>query len=138
MKIRVMCSSSKSKMKSIASALADEFKCRLVDSIPPAYPADKEKLVILCLSLKGEPSDELRRFCGGLYPNQTENIALIIDGSKDCRGYKVVRDAIRNTGTNIIEDIKFVKCGLFSGKASADEKAQMIDWAKNIVNSISQ
>lgn len=138
MKIRVMCSSSKSKMKSIAAALSEEFKCRLVDSIPPAYPADKEKLVILCLSLKGEPSDELRRFCGGLYPNQTENVALIIDGAKDSRGYKVVYDAIRNTGTHIVENVQFVKCGLFSGKVSSEEKAQIIDWANGIVSSISQ
>ncbi len=138
LKIRVMCSSSKAKMKSYASALSDEFKCRLVDSIPPAYPADKEKLVILCLSLKGEPTDELRRFCNGLYPNQSENVALLIDGNKDSRGYKVIKDALINTGTHIIENEYMVKCGIFGGKISADERKNVLEWANGIVDSISQ
>ena len=56
-KMRVMCDSTKGKIKTYAVALSEAFKCR-VDDVPPAYSCDKERLVLIVASLKGEPSDK--------------------------------------------------------------------------------
>ena len=44
-KMRVLYSSDKAKMKTFASALGEAFKC-LVDAVPPGFPCEKERLVI--------------------------------------------------------------------------------------------
>ena len=58
-KMRVLYSSDKAKMKTFASALGEAFKC-LVDAVPPGFPCEKERLVIIGMTLKGEPNDKLR------------------------------------------------------------------------------
>ena len=40
-KMRVLYSSDKAKMKTFASALGEAFKC-LVDAVPPGFPCEKE------------------------------------------------------------------------------------------------
>ncbi|MBE6542621.1 MAG: hypothetical protein E7672_09300, partial [Ruminococcaceae bacterium] len=78
MKMRVMYSSTKGKLVTYADAIAQANGC-IVNDIPPAYPADKERLVIIALTLKGAPNDKVRRFCSELYPNRAQNVALVID-----------------------------------------------------------
>ena len=85
MKTRVMYSSKKGKLISFAEALAQECGC-LANDIPPAYPADKERLVLIGLTLKVEPNDTVRRFCGELNSSRAQNVALFIDGKPDSDG----------------------------------------------------
>ena len=62
-KMRVIYSTSKKKVVTFATAIGEAFKCQ-VDDVPPGFPCDKEKLVVICMSIKDKPDDKLRRFCG--------------------------------------------------------------------------
>ena len=75
MKMRVMYSSKKGKVATYAEAIGQACGC-LTNDIPPAYPADKERLVIIGVTLKGEPEDKVRRFCSELIPARAQNVAL--------------------------------------------------------------
>ncbi|MBQ7923263.1 MAG: hypothetical protein IJ325_11950 [Clostridia bacterium] len=136
MKMRVMYASKKGKMESYANAIGEKFGC-LVNDIPPAYPADKERLVILLMSLGGsEPSDEIKRFCRELYSNRAQNVALIVDGAAGTRGERVIKETLREAGTNLIDDTFYVKCGIFGKKLSAEEREKALEWAQSIVSSV--
>ena len=135
MKMRVMFSSKKGKMETYASAIGLACGC-LVNDIPPAYPADKERLVIIGVTLKGEPSDEVRRFCKELYPNRAQNVVLLVDGEPNCRGEKIVKDVLKEAGTNIIDKSYYVKCGIFGKKISLDERQKVVEWAREVVSMV--
>ncbi len=135
-KMRVMCASSKGKIKTYATALGEAFKC-LVNDVPPAYPCDKERLVVIVMSLKGDPSDKLRRFCSELNKTRAFNVALVVDDEKQTRGVQIIKNTLREAGTNVIDDVYYVKAGLFSGsKITLDERTAIVKWAENIANSL--
>jgi len=136
MKMRVMYASKKGKMETYANALGEHFGC-LVNDIPPAYPADKERLVILAMSLgAADPSDDVRRFCRELNATRAQNVVLLVDGAAGCRGERVIKESLREAGTNLIENTYYVKCGIFGKKISADERTKVLEWAKGVVASV--
>lgn len=136
MKMRVMFSSKKGKMETYASAIGLACGC-LVNDIPPAYPADKERLVIIGLTLKGAPSDEVRRFCSELYPNRAQNVALFIDGEKDSDGEKMLKETLKQAGTHVLEDdTYYVKCGMFGKKITLEERQAIVDWARGLIQKV--
>ena len=136
MKMRVMYYSKKGKLVTYANAIGEAFGC-LVNDIPPAYPADKERLVVLALTLGNtDPADEVRRFCKELYPNRAQNVVLLVDGEANCRGEKIVKDVLKEAGTNIIDKSYYVKCGIFGKKISLDERQTVVNWAREIVSMV--
>ena len=136
MKMRVMYYSKKGKLVTYANAIGEAFGC-LVNDIPPAYPADKERLVVLALTLGNtDPADEVRRFCKELYPNRAQNVVLLVDGEANCRGEKIVKDVLKEAGTNIIDKSYYVKCGIFGKKISLDERQTVVNWAREVVSMV--
>lgn len=141
LKMRFLYYSSKGKMKSIADAVKVEFdlsqNANAIDIIPPAYSCENERLVILAISGKGEPDDILRRFCFELNKKKAQNVALLIDGDEKMGGK--IADALKQTGTNFIENVKYIKIGglpFLGGKLSDDEKADVLKWVHDVVDSI--
>ena len=136
-KMRVLCSSSKAKIRTFSAALGEAFNCQAHD-VPPAYPCEKERLVILVMSLKGDPSDTLRRFCGELTPARAYNVALVVDNKDQTKGIQMIKDTLKEAGTNVIEDIYYLKSpGFFSGaKISFDERTAIVRWAQGIIESV--
>ena len=137
MKTRVMYSSRKKKLIAYAEAIGQECGC-LVNDIPPAYPAQKERLVVIAVSMKGVPSDTVRRFCSELNAQRTQNVVLLIDGPKNGTGEAALKTVLRDSGTNVIDDTYYVKCGLFSSKLSESERASVVEWIRRIQNLISE
>ena len=136
MKMRVMYYSKKGKLVTFANAIGEAFGC-LVNDIPPAYPADKERLVVLALTLGNtDPADEVRRFCKELYPNRAQNVVLLVDGEANCRGEKIVKDVLKEAGTNVIDKTYYVKCGIFGKKISLDERQAVVSWAREVVSMV--
>jgi len=132
MKMRVMYFSKKAKVVTYATAIGEAFGC-LVNDIPPAYPADKERLAILVLTLgNADPADEIRRFCKELYSNRAQNVALLVDGEPNSRGEKIVKDILKEAGTNFIDKTMYIKCGIFGKKISLEERQNVVDWARSI------
>ena len=139
--MRFLYYSSKSKIKAMAELVKNEFELsqnhNAIDIIPPAYPCENERLVILAVSGKGEPDDVLRRFCSELKKNKAQNIALVVDG--DERMANRLLEVLKETGTNVIEDVLYISAPfkLFgASKVTDDEKKQLLDWTHNIVNNL--
>ena len=136
-KMRFLYYSKQKKMKALGELIKQDFQLDNInafDIIPPAYSCEKERLVILAISGKGEPDDMLRRFCSELNKKKAQNVALLVDGDEKM-GARIL-ETLRETGTNVIENVKYVKFGLFSGKVTDEEKASLLAWAHEIVNSI--
>ena len=141
LKMRFLYYSSKSKIKAMAEIVKQEFDLsqnhNAIDIIPPAYSCENERLVILALSGKGEPDDVLRRFCLELNKKKAQNVALLIDGDEQL-GNRML-DILKQTGTNVIENVKYVKIGglpFFGGKITEDEKNSLIAWVKTIIENM--
>ncbi len=135
LKMRFLYYSGKAKMKAMAEIVKSEFDLtqnhNAIDIIPPAYGCDNERLVILAVSGKGEPDDVLRRFCCELNKKVANNVALLVDGDEKM-GTRLL-ECLKDTGTNVFEDILYVKLGglpFLGGKVSEDEKKVLIDWVK--------
>lgn len=137
MKMRVMYSSRKGKLVTYAEAIGQACGC-LANDIPPAYPADKERLVLIGVTLNGEPNDQVRRFCSELYPNRAANVALFIDGEPNTEGEEQLKQILRTAGTNVIEDTYYVKCGIFGKKITLEERQKIVDWARKIQAIVSE
>jgi len=136
-KMRVLYWSKKAKIKNIANEIKKEFDLSInaVDAIPPAYACDKERMVVLCISIKGEPEDQLRLFCRELTKQRAANVALMIDGNE--KGAQYIKDILSQSGTNLIDDVLYVKGGLpFLSNVSDEEKATVLAWAHKVVDQI--
>ena len=141
LKMRFLYYSGKSKMKAYAEAIKAEFDLaqnfNAIDIIPPAYSCENERLVILAISGKGEPDDMLRRFCSELNKKKAQNVALLVDGDEKMANRLL--ETLRETGTNVMENVKFVKLGglpFLPAKVSDEEKAALLEWAHAIVDAI--
>ena len=141
LKMRFLYYSSKAKIKAMAELVKTEFELsqnhNAIDIIPPAYPCENERLVVLAVSGKGEPDDVLRRFCSELKKSKAQNVALLVDG--DTKMATRLLEVLKETGTNVIDDVLYINVPfkLFGGsKISEDEKKQLLDWTHNIVNNL--
>ena len=140
LKMRFLYYSKKAKMKELAEAIKVEFELsqnyNAIDVIPPAYSCENERLVILALS-GNDLEDMVRRFCRELDKKKAQHVALLIDGND-----RVKEDALavlKETGTNVIEDVKTVKFSgipFIGGKLSDAEKADLLAWVHSVVDSI--
>ena len=83
-KMRVLYTPTKKKLADLAYSIKKEYDLDVnaVDKILPAYSCNNERLVILMLTLKGEPDDQLRRFCGEMTKARANNTALVINGTE--------------------------------------------------------
>ena len=142
LKMRFLYYSGKGKaMKALADAVKKEFDLsqnnNATDIIPPAYSCDKERLVVIAVSGKGEPDDTLRRFCSQLDKTKAQNIALLVDG--DEKMATKLLETLRGTGTNVIDDVKYIKIGGLSflgGSITEDQIKDVLAWISKAVESV--
>ena len=138
LKMRFLYYSRKAKMKAMAEVVKTEFdlmqNANATDIIPPAYSCENERLVILAVSGKGEPDDMLRRFCSELNKKKAQNVALLIDGDEKL-GNRLL-ETLKATGTNVLENVKYIKIGLFGSKVSPEEKQDLVDWVQSNINNL--
>ena len=132
-KMRVLYASNKGKIAAMASMLHAEFQLPInaVDKIPPAYSCDKERIVILAISGKGRVSDSIRLFCRELTKARAQNVALLIDG--DAAIADNVKSILAEAGTNVIDEVMYVKCGLFGSSVKPEEKTEIFAWIDRVI-----
>jgi hypothetical protein len=131
-KMRVMYASSNKKMANYADAIGHAFGCS-VNDIPPSYPCDNERLVVIGLSLRGSRvEDRVRRFCTELIPTRARATALFIEGEPGSAAEKEIVEILKNAGTNFIDHTMYLKCGLFSSKLSLEERQKIVDWVREV------
>lgn len=133
MKMRSLVVSSKGKLKAIAELLAQNGTYA-ADDIPPAYPCDRERLVVIAVTAKNNMPDSFRRFCQELSKEKAQNVALVVDGNET--NTKVIYDWIQSAGTHVIENILyFPVTGFFAGfskKLTAEERSKVNAWYQDI------
>lgn len=141
LKMRYLYYSGKTKMKAMAEIVKKEFDLsqnhNAVDIIPPAYGCENERLVILAVSGKGEPDDILRRFCMELNKKGANNVALVVDG--DEKMAKNLLDCLATTGTNVFEDVLYVKTSalpFLGGKVTDEEKNALVAWVNKVIENL--
>ncbi len=135
-KMRVLYDSKKKGMAQLAAAIKNKYELPInatSGKFPPEYPCDKERIVILGLTAKGDLSDDVRRFCGELNKTRAYNVALVIDG--DQATADKVAEIIRNAGTNLV-GVKVIALGgflMFGGTLTADLEAELLKWVEDMV-----
>ena len=132
-KMRVLYASGKKKINNIANMIKAKYDLAFnaVDVIPPAYSCDKERIVILAISGKGHISDSIRLFCRELTKARAQNVALLIDG--DAAIADNIKGILNEAGTNVIDEVLYVKCGLFGGAVKPDEQTEICAWVDRVI-----
>ena len=132
-KMRVLYASGKKKINNIANMIKAKYSLAFnaVDVIPPAYSCDKERIVILAISAKGHVSDAIRLFCRELTKARAQNVALLIDGDEAVANN--IKSILAEAGTNVINEVLYVKCGLFGSAVKPDEETQICAWVDRVV-----
>ena len=137
-KMRVLYATPKKKIINIAGFIKKHYELsqNSVDKVPPAYSCDKERIVVLALSGKNDVDDSLRRFCTELTKERTANVALLVDGTEQFANN--VKAILKNSGTNVIEDVLYIKCGLpFLSAVKPEEEAAVTEWIDTkVVNNL--
>ena len=135
-KMRVLYDSGKKKIKSIASEIKAHYDLGVnaVDVIPPAYSCDKERIVILMLTAKGDVKDSIRLFCQELTKARAQNIALIIDGDeKTANNVKqIIADVAQNA---VFDEVLYINGGLpiFGGSLKPEERTAIFEWTDRVI-----
>ena len=136
LKMRVLYNSKKKGMEQFAQVIASKYELPVnakSNKIPPEYPCDKERIVVLGLTAKGDLTDEVRRFCADLNKVRAHNVALLIDG--DQATADKVSEIIRNAGTNLVgtKVISFGGFLGFGGSLSPDMQSELVAWVEEMV-----
>jgi hypothetical protein len=137
-KMRVLYASAQKKVAEMANMIKEEYGLAInaVDKIPPAYSCDKERLVVLMLSLKNEPDDQLRLFCQELTAVRAANVALVIEGKEAAANR--MKEILSKAGTKVADEVFYVKGAFlpFLGSVTPEEKEALLAWTHRIVDAL--
>ena len=139
MKIRVLTVTKKAKMKELADKISKKADCyKPVDIIPPAYTCDRERLVIVVLTVAKLMSDDFRRFIQDVSREKIQNIAFIADGTQETMA--PILEAVKKSDTNLIEDVLYIDGGsslpFFGAKLKPEEEEAAFAWCEKIVENL--
>jgi hypothetical protein len=137
-KMRVLYATGKKKIINIANFIKQKYELtqNSVDCVPPAYSCDKERIVVLAIAGKNDVEDALRRFCIELTRERTANVALMVDGTETYANN--VKAILKSAGTNVIDDVLYIKSGLpFFAAVKPEEQAAVVEWLDNkVINNL--
>jgi len=137
MKMRVMYFTRNGQMKTYAEAIGQAFGA-LASEIPPAYPCENERLVLIGLSVNKMKDDVVSRFCSQLTAQKANNVALFIDGKSGTNEEAAIRETLKNAGTNVLDDTYYCKCGIFGKGISIEKRQEIVDWVRKVQNAVAQ
>lgn len=131
-KMRVLCYPEKKKLLAIGNMIKAEYDLSVnaVDRIPPAYPCDKERIVILAINIKKSLPDDYRLFLGRLSKAGAANVAILSAGDDAC--VEKTKELLHEAGTNVIEDTMKITMGLFDSKVTDAEKTDILAWVEKV------
>ena len=138
MKMRVLTSTKKGKLLVLADRVATKAESTYkVDSIPPDYSLDRERLLVIVATVKSSLSDSFRRFCTDLSKDRAANVALIADGLPE--DVAKLKEIIKEAGTNFIDDVLTITGGLpfkFAKKVTPEEEKAVDEWTDRILATV--
>ena len=137
-KLRILCYPKKGKLDNFAQAIAEKYQltANSIDVIPPGYPCNNERIVIIGASFRGDVPDKLRIFARELSKSRAQNVALYINGNESSANKLV--SILKEAGTNIVEEVQYVNGGLLPifSKINGNEKSSMLEWVERILTKL--
>ena len=138
-KMRILHYSKSGNAGSLAQAITEDQKAKC-DKIPPAYPCENEKLVIIGVDAdKKSPEKPLADFCATLTPARAKSVAFFAIGGSCNEMIEELKNIVKATGTNVLEEAFTVqaKSSLFKKAKLSDEDLKAgVAWASKTVDSL--
>ncbi len=111
-KLRILHYPDNKKLAALCKEINAEYENSKFDKIPPAYPCEKEKLLVAFVKTGKEPANELRMFCNDLTKQRVTNVAYIFDA--DPKTGAALAESSAKAGAKLICEPKYMKFpGLF-------------------------
>ncbi len=137
MKARILFFSNKKKVEKYATLATQYLKCdKKPDVIPPSFSCDKERLVIIGMTVGHKIPDPLRRFCAEMDLKHASNVAFFVDGPESV-AFDLM-NVVTVAGANIIENIFYIHGGspipFLNNSISEEEKNSFCEWLDLIQN----
>ncbi|MGI5899417.1 MAG: hypothetical protein ACOX8S_05765 [Christensenellales bacterium] len=139
-KMRVLFFSKVGNAEHLAQAIARQYKTTS-DQIPPAYPSDNEKLMIICLETGKRPDRQVLDFCSNLTPQRARNVSFLLVSKHDgTEAGDILAEAVKKRGLNVVGKTHLVKVGgLFKqGKIKQSDYDGALKWSQEIVDSLTE
>ena len=136
-KMQVLYFSKAGNTEKMAQAIGKSQKAKS-DKIPPAYPVEGQKLILIGLELgKGSVDKQVKDFINDLKPERTKNVAFFVTGNVSA--LEELKDILKHKGVNVLDDVYAceVKGGLFrSGKVTDEDIQAVVKWADKVTDSM--
>lgn len=136
-KMQVLYFSKTGNTEKMAQAIGKSQKAKS-DKIPPAYPVEGQKLILIGLELgKGSVDKQVKDFINDLKPERTKNVAFFVTGNVSA--LEELKDILKHKGVNVLDDVYAceVKGGLFrSGKVTDEDIQAVVKWADKVTDSL--
>lgn len=127
----------KGNAEELATAVGRTFKCKC-DQIPPAYPCEGQKLVIIVYDNYSSPAKQLVDFCKDLNPDRTSNVAFIsmsADGNKGCEELSSILKGNKVEVSGVL-DLKVSKSLFGYGKLTDAEIKKANDFSMDLAKQL--
>ncbi|HIQ58060.1 MAG TPA: hypothetical protein IAB22_01255 [Candidatus Merdivicinus intestinavium] len=127
----------KGNAETLATAVGRTFKCKC-DQIPPAYPCEGQKLVIIVYDNYSKPAKQLIDFCKDLNPERTSNVAAITLSATGDKGIPELEEIFKANKVELSGKLELqVHKGLFGyGKLTDENIKKANDFSTNIVKTL--
>ena len=136
-KMTVLYYSKAGNAEALARAIAREQQTK-GDQIPPAYPCEAQKLLLIGLETNKAVDKQVNAFVRDLNPNRTKNVAFFCAGD-DVSTLDELKSILKGNGVNVLDDVFTcqVKGGLFkAGKVSDEDIKKAVAWSNKVVDSL--
>ena len=140
MKVQVLYFSKAGNATTVGDGIARHLKCKQ-DAIPPAYPAENEKIVFIAVEGKNaKPDKKVVAFCKDLTPARAKNVAFIIVSTSGTEGCSTLSEILKGQGVNVVDSFECkAKSKLFGvGPISDADVAACKAWAQKVVDALSE
>ena len=138
-KMRILHFSPAGNAEKVANSIARDQQANS-DRIPPAYPVENEKLLILGIEMKGSSVEKaVLDLCKDLNPSRVKNVAIYAIGSASFTAINEVKELVSSKGINFVGDVYecTLKGGLFKkGSVTDDDVKNITAWAGKIIDSL--
>lgn len=139
-KMRVFFYKNEGVAEQLIDVLSREYRVK-GDQIPPAYPVENEKLILVCIDDgASKPKKALVDFCRNLDSARCQNVAFAYTAKGGAAACAALAEIIKGNGINVVAEPRQipVKSGLFGSKATDASVEAIKAWAKDIIEVIHQ
>ncbi|MCI5802500.1 MAG: hypothetical protein SOX72_02195 [Oscillospiraceae bacterium] len=141
MKLRVLYYTKAGISENMITYLSREYRVK-ADSIPPAYPMENEKLLIIGTDVaKASPEKPFLDFIRDLKPARAKNVAFFATNAKAAESTKELKSVLAANGVNVAGDTFLceVASSLFKkGKPTEQNLKDLKDWADKVIASLAE